>query len=167
MKKHTKLVILAIITAALLLLNFTNVASEAHYVFEKVEVIKEVEKKDPLSHQQRVWMGALEWCESHGTDVTNPNDKDNTPSYYWFQFKPGTFRTYGEKYGLIPKGKTDAQIMKLMKNYDLTAKIMEQMILDKTISAKTWSKSLFPGCIKKLGLPPKTPTSPQLSTPKN
>lgn len=114
---------------------------------------------DPLTHQQRIWLGALEWCESRGNvQAINKVDKDGTPSYYSHQFKPGTFRFYGEKYGLVPKGKTDADIMELMKNYELTVKIMEQMILDQSISAHEWRYSLFPGCTAKLGTPPRLST---------
>ena len=120
----------------------------------------EVEVVDILTHPQRIWLGALEWCESHGVvTAINPKDKDNTPSYYSFQFKPGTFRGYGEKYGLIEIGKTDAEIKELMKNYKLTVLIMEQMILDKDIKPIVWRNSLFPGCTAKLGTPPKTDIS--------
>lgn len=114
---------------------------------------------DPLSHAQRVWLGALEWCESKGNgEAINKVDRDGTPSYYWYQFKPGTFRGFAEKYGLIEKGKTDAEIAVLMKSYELTNAMMEQMILDPTITAKTWRYQLFPGCTEKLGTPPRLST---------
>lgn len=114
---------------------------------------------DPLTHQQRVWLGALEWCESKGVHTAvNPNDKDNTPSYYSFQFKPGTFRGYGEKYGLIEIGLANDEIMEQMKSYEITYKIMEQMILDTDITAKQWRYQLFPGCTAKLGTPPRLST---------
>lgn len=46
-----------------------------------------------FSHQQEIWMAALEWCESRGNNsAINWYDKDGTASYYAFQFKPGTLR---------------------------------------------------------------------------
>lgn len=112
-----------------------------------------------LTHEQEVWLHALQWCESHGNgEAINKVDKDGTPSYYWYQFKPGTFRGYGEKYLLIEIGKTDEEIMELMKNYELTYSIMERMVADPTITAKQWRYSLFPGCTAKLGTPPRVST---------
>lgn len=120
---------------------------------------------DILTHKQRVYLGALEWCESQGeADIVNPKDRDNTPSYYYFQFKPDTFRGYGEKYKLIPKGKSTVEIMVLMKDHDLTIKIMEQLMLDPTVSNTEWRTSLFPGCTKKLGNPPRLSTTKALTS---
>lgn len=35
-----------------------------------------------LTHQQEVWIYALEFCESRGnTEAINPKDLDGTPSY--------------------------------------------------------------------------------------
>lgn len=109
--------------------------------------------KPQLSHQQQVWVSVLEWCESKG-DVTAVNkvDRDGTPSYYSFQFKPGTFRYYGELYGVIPTGLTQVELMEKLKDYDLQNAIVTQMVLNaKTIDWRTQ----FPDCIKKFGLPPR------------
>ena len=105
-----------------------------------------------LNHRQRVWLGVLEWCESTaiGTKV-NKVDKDGTPSYYWYQFKPETFRAYGEKYELITKGKSILEIKELMKDYVLTIKIMVRMVQDPDVQ---WTHE-FPGCVAKYGPPPK------------
>ena len=106
---------------------------------------------DILTHAQKAWIGSLEWCESHGRiDAINPKDKDGTASYYSFQFKPGTFRAYGEKYEIIEKGLNDKTIMEKLKNYDLQRKIVENMINDKSIR---WDHE-FPDCVKKNGRPP-------------
>jgi hypothetical protein len=105
-----------------------------------------------LTHKQFVWMMSLEWCESKGSGAAiNPKDRDGTPSYYWDQFKPETFRGYGEKYGLIEKGKTIEEIHVLMKSYLLTEQIMVNMISDPDVK---WSHE-FPACTAKLGNPPK------------
>lgn len=112
-----------------------------------------------LTHEQMVWVHALQWCESHGDgEAINKVDKDGTPSYYWYQFKPGTFKGYGEKYLLIETGKSNEEIMELMQNYELTYSIMERMVADPTITAKQWRYSLFPGCTAKLGTPPREST---------
>ena len=77
-------------------------------------------------------------------------DKDGTPSYYSFQFKPGTFRGYGEQYGVIKKGLTQAELMELLKSYELQKEIVGYMILDPGIN---WLQQ-FPDCVRKNGLPP-------------
>ena len=114
----------------------------------------EVETKkatQEISHRQTVWIYALEWCESRGVEsAINQKDKDNTPSYYSFQFKPGTFQYYGEKYGVVEKQKME-ETMETMKNRDLQEKIVEGMMFDKEV---VWRHE-FPDCVKKLGLPPK------------
>jgi len=125
---------------------------------KQVEPLK-TETIDPLTHEQRVWLGALEWCESRGkTGAVKPKDRDNTPSYYSFQFKPGTFVQYGEKYGLIQPELKEGEIMELMKNYTITYKIMERMVLDTDITNKQWRNQLFPECVAKLGTPPRLST---------
>ena len=119
---------------------------------KEVEIDEEIIIKPTLSHEQMVWTYALEWCESRGVmTAINPNDLDNTPSYYSYQWKPGTFKYYGEKYGVIEKGKTEEEIMELMKDYELQRQILTAMVLDgKNIK---WEKQ-FPWCVKKLGRPP-------------
>ena len=112
-----------------------------------------VKAEEPIiTHAQDVWISALEWCESRGNiTAINPKDKDNTPSYYSFQFKPSTFRLYGEQYSIVEKGKSDKQIMELLKDQVLQRKIVENMVNDKGV---IW-KQQFPDCVKKLGIPPK------------
>jgi len=117
------------------------------------EEIKIEEPGITLTHQQEVWMGALEWCESRGEkEAINEEDLDGTPSYYSFQFKPGTFRGYGEKYGVLEKGKTEEEIMELLKRYDLQKEIVRHMVLDESVR---WDQQ-FPWCVKKLGPAPKS-----------
>lgn len=111
-----------------------------------------VEDFPVLTHQQQIWRGALEWCESRGKNTAiNAVDRDGTPSYYAFQFKPNTLRYYGERYGLIAKGKSDAEIMELLAHYEIQSAIVDKMILDPTT---VWEKQ-FSECVRKLGRPPK------------
>jgi hypothetical protein len=124
-KRGSAVLLVTLIVVYVLLLLFT-----AHIANSKKPEVVTVEPEkawvDPLTHEQRVWLGALEWCESKGKgDALNKVDKDGTASYWWYQFKPGSFRAYGVKYGLIEQGKTDAEIMVLMKSYELTNSIME------------------------------------------
>lgn len=105
-----------------------------------------------FSHQQETWIAALEWCESNGVNTAvNWYDKDGTASYYAFQFKPGTLRYFGEKYGVIEKGKSDAEIMELLKKYEVQRAIVEYMVED---PGTNW-KQQFPDCTRKLGRPPR------------
>ena len=137
--------------------NIIDIAGVVRASFEKEPIIKTnwqmvSEEFEKLTHAQFVWLGALEWCESRGQGVkaVNPKDKDGTPSYYWWQFKPETFKAFGEKYGLFEKGKSIAEIKELMKGYLLTVQVMVNMIPDKAVD---WDNE-FPGCVAKLGPPP-------------
>lgn len=100
-------------------------------------------QKPTLSHQQQVWLGALEWCESRGKhDAINPEDRDGTPSYGSFQFKPSTLDYYAKKYGIATTTVMD---------YKVQRAVIEAMVLDgKNIN---WSQQ-FPDCVKKNGKPP-------------
>lgn len=111
-----------------------------------------VEAAEPLSHAQETWLSALEWCESRGKpSAINPMDSDGTPSYYSFQFKPGTFRWLGEKYEVISKGQSDIALMSLMKKTELQRQIVSRMIKDKDIDMS----DQFPDCVlNKIGFPP-------------
>lgn len=130
-------------------------AAKAPEIIQEVTLPKVVEAKPlkpVLTHRQKVWIGALEWCESRAVNTAvNEVDLDGTASYYAFQFKPSTLRYYGEKYGVIEKGKTDAQIMELLKVYEIQKSIVEFMVVDPGIA---WEKQ-FPGCVRLLGRPPK------------
>lgn len=116
----------------------------------------QVSAYDSLTHQQQVWVNALEWCESRGKkEAINPNDVDNTPSYYSFQFKPSTFKQYGEKYGVIEKNLEEEELKNLLKDHFLQREIVSHMLGDKTINFR----NQFPACVKSLGLPTRTFTT--------
>lgn len=148
----------AIIALALILT--ANVAHSSKdtqvHIVEKVEA-SEIATTSPevvaprFSHQQETWIAALEWCESRADNTAvNWYDKDGTASYYAFQFKPGTLRYFGEKYGVIEPGKSDAEIMELLKVYAVQRAIVEYMVED---PGTRW-ESQFPGCVRLLGRPP-------------
>ena len=160
MKKNIEKVLFraTIIIAVTLILSFiTSKVYEEQLPHEAEATVVEVSPIiNLLTHQQHIWVGALEWCESRGIySAINKVDKDGTPSYYSFQFKPGTFRYYAEKYGVIRKGHSDTEIMELMKQYNFQLATIEHMVVDPSITANTWRYSLFPGCTAKLGTPPK------------
>jgi hypothetical protein len=95
------------------------------------------------THQQKVYMYSLEWCESRGVQsAINPKDKDGTPSYYSFQFKPTTFERYRVRYN-IPEAH--------ISDYPTQWLIVSQMLNDKSVR---WDRE-FPDCVKRLGYPPK------------
>lgn len=118
-----------------------------------------------LNHRQETWLRALEWCESTGNpEAINAVDLDGTPSYGAFQFKPSTFWYYGEKYGVVKRhndpdtpeiallvdGSLGSYYDALMHR-DTQAEIVRHMVLDRTVD---FTKQ-FPGCVRKLGLPPR------------
>ena len=102
--------------------------------------------KPTLTHAQTVWKSALEWCESNGKkDAVNPVDRDGTPSYYSFQFKPSTFAAYAAKYGIEGD----------ISDYEAQSAIVTGMILDESLGYDDWRYREFPGCVAKLGAPPR------------
>jgi hypothetical protein len=108
---------------------------------------------DPaLTHEQEVWLHALEWCESRGVKTAiNPKDLDGTPSYYSFQFKPSTFKLYGVKYGIFSRLISDERITEMLSDYRLQKRIVSLMMQDEKVN---WRRE-FPDCVRKLGFPPK------------
>ena len=111
---------------------------------------KEVQEKD--NHRLETWVSALEWCESAGIkEAINPRDRDGTPSYYSFQFKPSTFRQYAERYQFVELGLPDGQIKALMADYELGRRIVKAMVGDNKVNFN----NEFPACIKKIGMPPR------------
>jgi hypothetical protein len=118
-------------------------------VIEDIEIIPIVPK---LTHEQEVWLYALEWCESRGVKTAvNPEDRDGTPSYYSFQFKPATFLNYGIKYGVIAATTSPAELSEMLKSYEAQREIVTHMISDKSVN---WHQQ-FPDCVRKNGLPPR------------
>lgn len=121
----------------------------------KVEIATStVSKVYEPTHAQTVWLHALEWCESAGNkSAINPEDKDHTPSYYSFQFKPSTFKAYALKYEILKKEDVDTskELMEQLKNYNNQFQVVASMINDPSVR---W-RSQFPGCVAKLGLPPR------------
>lgn len=108
--------------------------------------------RDPLTHPQRVWEYALEWCESNGeVDAINPKDSDGTPSYYSWEFKPETFREFGTAYKVLPADITGDALMRALHTYATEQKVLDAMILHR--DDIKWSHQ-FPACVKKLGYPP-------------
>ena len=106
-----------------------------------------------LTHAQEVYIKALEWCESRGVmTAINPNDRDNTPSYYSWQWKPDTFKYFGIKYGIISQNILDKDVRIKMADYETEKLVIEAMVEHR--SEIKWSQQ-FPDCTKKLGNPPR------------
>lgn len=105
-----------------------------------------------IKSNPETWILALEWCESRGNNTAvNAEDLDGTPSYYAFQFKPGTFRGYAEKYGIIEKGLSDRELMNELADYSKTRATVWEMMQDSSVKWETQ----FPWCVKKhIGWPP-------------
>lgn len=112
--------------------------------------------KSQQQHRLETYLSALEWCESGGLSTAlNAKDKDGTPSYSNYQWKPGTLLAYAKQYGLIPLSDTLAQVPELLKDYDLQRTTVADMSQDPHVN---WAQQ-FPGCTKKLGYPPKLSTT--------
>ncbi len=123
--------------------------SKTSQVIEQSTTTQEVIQ---LTHSQEVWMGALEWCESRGDiKAINEIDRDGTPSYYAFQFKPETFKRYAIKYGLMSDCAKEFEAWYFLADYRMQKIIVMMMINDPDV---VWTTE-FPGCVKKLGPPPR------------
>lgn len=121
---------------------------------EKKEIIPTGEISFSLTHAQTIWISALEWCESRGKKTAiNAKDLDGTPSYYSFQFKPGTFLYFGQLYGVLDKGLTLSDITDkdIIKDYEITKDIVEAMVAHR--NEISW-ETQFPGCVRQIGKPP-------------
>lgn len=118
----------------------------------KNEIIKAVEAENILDPELEAWLDKLEYCESGGkSTAVNPKDLDGTPSYGAFQFKPGTLKHYGVKYGLVASNLETADYINLAFDPVLTRDIVRHMAYDEAVR---W-RGEFPGCTAKIGLPPK------------
>ncbi len=137
-------IIIAVLAVAVLGLGALVTVQKSSIGELEQKVAEEANKNsiDSLSnHQREVWLSVLEWCESQGIpSAVNPKDRDGTPSFGAFQFKPGTFKMYSEKYGLT------GQLM----DYGSQRAILGRMLDDKDVK---WQNE-FPGCTAKIGLPP-------------
>lgn len=142
--------ILAALIVTLILLSFSYTSAD------ESSKTTSTSTEPVLSHQQEVYLYALEWCESKGVQTAvNPKDRDGTPSYYSFQFKPGTFKWLVVKYGILNKEDVDTleKVKNNMANYELQKLIVKHMLFDSTIK---WENQ-FPDCVnKKVGRPPRS-----------
>lgn len=135
-----------VIASQLVGAKITRVTYVAHV---EAAVAPEPQMSEALKHRREVWVSALEWCESSGRrGAINENDLDGTPSYGAFQFKPGTFSHYVNKYGI--EVKRDKEDLYTFMNYNAQKEIVNKMIDDPKVR---W-ESEFPWCIKKIGRPP-------------
>lgn len=120
-----------------------NIATNAMHQQVSRETPPPKKEAPTLTHAQDVWLGALEWCESRGDpSAINKKDRDGTPSYGAFQFKPSTLILYAKQYGLEATSTMD---------YRTQRKVVEAMVLDQ--ARINWNQE-FPDCVKRLGKPP-------------
>ncbi len=106
-----------------------------------------------LTHAQTAWRYSLEFHESKAKEsALNPKDKDGTPSYSYFQFKPDTVKLYGVKYKMIPENLSEKEYIELTKNLEFITEVVTRMICDKDV---VW-KNEFPDVTQRfIGYPPK------------
>ncbi len=128
------------------------------YVYVRQEA--KVEPVDQLTHEQRVWLGVLEWCESRGNNkAINPRDRDGTPSYGGFQFKPSTLAYYATMYDVPLKSwhKCDAEgSANCLDDNELMSYPIQKSVVEKMIEHRDdidWGQQ-FPDCTKRFGYPP-------------
>jgi hypothetical protein len=152
MKKITLYTALAV-TAFLVTLAVALPTHSAGEILEATSTVSELPAVPKVDRRLEVWLSALEWCESRGIpEAINAKDRDGTPSYYSFQFKPSTFILFGKQYGLITSTSTkDARLDREMRDTELTRAIVRRMARDPEVNMY----NQFPDCIsRKIGPPP-------------
>ena len=96
-----------------------------------------------------LWLEKLAYKESHNRDNVKILDVNGKFSYGCLQFQEWTFRTFGEKYGLV---KPDANLEPLIYNCSLQKQIAKRMIQEDYKMWQSWYTSVME---KDLGLPPR------------
>lgn len=110
--------------------------------FIEAEAETEIQQGPQLTEAQIEWIDRLRQCESGGRPgAINEIDLDGTPSFGLFQFKPSTFIHFAARYGV------EGELMDPVAQRS----IVEQMVLERDLI--NWTQQ-FPGCVRKLGLPP-------------
>lgn len=152
-KQKMAITIVIAILATLVWAKWPPETVEAEPTVTKVEVPAPTKEELDLKHRKETWISALEWCESRGrNDALNKVDRDGTPSYSNFQWKPTTLLYYGKMYGLVATSSMVANVPELLKNYELQRNVVRAMVDDPKVN---WYQQ-FPDCVKlKVGLPPK------------
>ena len=128
------------------------VAAQKAPELPKPEIVKTL-TVDGLTVAQIEWIRKLELCESSGNPrAVNPLDRDGTPSYGAFQFKPSTLDYYAKVYGIIFQD-TDIADENVMSR-PIQLAVVQAMVRDsKNIN---WLQQ-FPDCVKRhIGFPPKS-----------
>lgn len=161
MNNTTKKIILVLALVAILApLQASHEGAE-----EEIQIAEAVPEKP--SETIRAWTEEEEWlerlvmCESSGNpEAINEEDLDGTPSYGLLQFKPSTFWMFAEAYGIVHRQyEPDTAYMPDMSIgswYDVMMApeyqraIVRRMMRDPSVK---WENQ-FPGCVRKLGLPP-------------
>lgn len=106
------------------------------------------------------WVKKMAYCESTNNPLAvNPVDLDGTPSLGLYQFKPGTFRHYVEKYNLFGwQTWTAKSWLTAIWNGDYQETVFRRMLTDDEVDLH----HEFPWCTRRLGLPPAS-TADQLT----
>lgn len=145
MTKQKKAALSAAAFIALLLIGWATHAESITYTGPAAATSTPAVIVPAPTARQEVWISALEWCESRGVvTAINPKDRDNTPSYGAFQFKPGTYAAYAKAIGLA----STTDYMNPVGQH----KIVEAMVLSKSTN---WLQQ-FPDCVANhIGFPPK------------
>lgn len=96
-----------------------------------------------------LWLEKLAYKESHNRDNVKILDVNGRFSYGCLQFQEWTFRTFGEKYGLVKAG---VSLEPLIYNCALQKQIAKRMIQNDYKMWQSWYTSVME---KDLGLPPR------------
>lgn len=106
-----------------------------------------------ITRRQEVWKNALQWHESRAIlEAKNPKDRDGTPSWGPYQFKPGTVKNYGVKYKMLRNDLTNEEYIEYAKDIEFIDEIVDRMFCDSEVK---WEREFPVVVLEKIGFPPK------------
>jgi hypothetical protein len=97
-----------------------------------------------------LWLEKLVMKESQGRDRIKILDVNGKYSYGCLQFQEGTFRNFGQKYGLVAAG---VNLESVIYDCNLQKAIAKNMIQDDYFLWQSWYTSVI---VRDLGLPPRS-----------
>lgn len=97
-----------------------------------------------------IWLERLAETESQGRDRIKILDVNDKYSYGCLQFQEGTFRKYGERYGLVSP---NTRLEDVIYNCNLQKEIAKKMIGENYAMWQSWYTSVI---VRDVGLPPRS-----------
>ena len=132
-----------------LLANIISLVAAATFVQQPAtsqkQLVEPLIPENQVSTTTTAILRDLRACESQGRDsAINPKDRDLTPSWGRYQFKPSTLYGWGKQYGTITDMEP-AEIMNVIMDGDLQERTLIEVLKDHQKDKRWWNQQ-FPDC---------------------